>query len=120
MRLTVLLLTLIVAIAFVGSAMATPPGKSVEYPGGDQGVVTFSGDTHGAKQGLKCNDCHPKPFAMKKGAFKETKEDHGKDVFCGVCHNGTKAFGQKDEKDCGKCHKKGEVKKEEEKKEEVK
>lgn len=98
MRLTVLLLTLIVAIAFVGSAMATPPGKSVEYPDGDQGVVTFSGDTHGAKQGLKCNDCHPKPFTMKKGVFKETKEDHGKDVFCGVCHNGTKAFGQKDGK----------------------
>ncbi|OIP59273.1 MAG: hypothetical protein AUK38_06140 [Nitrospirae bacterium CG2_30_41_42] len=114
MRLTVLLLTLIVAIAFVGSAMATPPGKSVEYPGGDQGKVVFSGDTHGAKHGMKCNDCHPKPFVMKKGAFKMTKEGHGKPDFCGKCHdgnehNGKVVFSQSKETDCGKCHKKAAV-----------
>ncbi len=125
MRFTILLLTLVVAIAFVGSAMATPPGKSVEYPGGDQGKVVFSGDTHGAKQGMKCPDCHPKPFAMKKGAFKMTKEDHGKPDFCGKCHdgnehNGKVVFSQSKEADCVKCHKKGEVKKEEVKKEEEK
>jgi c(7)-type cytochrome triheme protein len=125
MRLTVLLLTLIVAIAFVGSAMATPPGKSVEYPSGDMGKVLFSGDTHGAKQGMKCNDCHPKPFAMKKGAFKMTKEGHGKPDYCGACHdgnehNGKVVFSQSKEADCVKCHKKEEVKKEEVKKEEEK
>jgi c(7)-type cytochrome triheme protein len=125
MRFTILLLILIVAIAFVGSAMATPPGKTVEYAGGEQGKVIFSGDAHGAKQGMKCNDCHPKPFAMKKGAFKMTKEGHGKPDYCGVCHdgnehNGKVVFSQSKETDCGKCHKKGEVKKEEEKKEENK
>jgi c(7)-type cytochrome triheme protein len=101
------ILSILIAIVFIiGSAMAVPPGKTVEFPDGAMGKVTFSGDTHSMKQGLKCSDCHPKPFAMKKGAFKETKEDHGKDVYCGICHNGTKAFSMTDEKNCSKCHKK--------------
>ena len=109
MRLTILALILVVAVAFVGSAMATPPGKTVEYPAGDQGKVIFNGDTHGTKQGMKCADCHPKPFAMKKGAFKMTKEDHAKPDFCGKCHDGTKAFSQTVAADCCKCHKKAEA-----------
>jgi c(7)-type cytochrome triheme protein len=109
-----LVLILVVAVAFVGSAMAVPPGKTVEYPAGDQGKVIFSGDTHGMKQGMKCADCHPKPFAMKKGAFKMTKEDHGKPDFCGKCHdgkehNGKVVFSQSAEADCAKCHKKAEA-----------
>jgi c(7)-type cytochrome triheme protein len=109
MKLAILLLSLFVAIAFVSSAMAVMPGKSIEYPDGDQGKVIFSGDTHGVKQGMKCPDCHPKLFQMKKGAFKMTKEDHGKDTGCGTCHNGKKAFSQSDEASCGKCHKKAEA-----------
>jgi len=114
MRLTMLILVLIVTVAFVGTAMATPPGKVVEYPDGDMGKVIFSGDSHGAKQGLKCNNCHPKPFAMKKGAFKMTKEEHGKPDLCGACHdgkehNGKVVFSQSNEADCAKCHKKGEA-----------
>ncbi|MEW6001677.1 MAG: c(7)-type cytochrome triheme domain-containing protein [Nitrospirota bacterium] len=109
MRLKMLLLVTIIAVAFVGSAMAVGPGKTVEYPDGDQGKVIFSGDTHSAKQGMKCTDCHPKPFAMKKGSFKMTKEGHGKAEYCGICHDGKKAFSQSTEADCGKCHKKAEV-----------
>jgi c(7)-type cytochrome triheme protein len=105
MRITVLLVTILVAVAFVGSAFATPAGKSVEFAGGGQGKVVFDGKTH-ADKGLKCNDCHTKLFQMKKGTFKMTKEDHGNDKGCGACHNGTKAFGQKDDASCGKCHKK--------------
>jgi c(7)-type cytochrome triheme protein len=104
-------MSIVVALAFVaGSAMAVPPGKTIEYPDGDQGKVTFNGDTHGAKQGMKCAQCHPKPFGMKKGSFKMTKEDHSKGVYCGICHNGKDehngkvVFSQSDEKDCGKCH----------------
>jgi c(7)-type cytochrome triheme protein len=105
-KIAMIVVSILVALAFVGSAMAVPPGKTVEYPDGDQGKVTFSGDTHGVKQGMKCTDCHPKPFGMKKGSFKMTKEDHGKPDFCGKCHDGTKAFSQSTEADCGKCHKK--------------
>jgi c(7)-type cytochrome triheme protein len=109
MKIAAIILSILIATVFiVGSAMAVPPGKTIEFPDGAMGKVTFSGDTHSMKQGLKCSDCHPNPFAMKKGAFKETKEDHGKDVYCGICHNGTKAFSQTDEKNCSKCHKKSE------------
>ena len=37
MRITVLLLTVLIAVAFVGSAFAVPPGKTVEYAGGGCG-----------------------------------------------------------------------------------
>lgn len=96
---------IMVVVMFVGSAFAVPAGKTVEYAGGAGGKVVFDGKTH-ADKGLKCNDCHTKLFQMKKGSFKMTKEDHGNDKGCGACHNGTKAFGQKDDASCGKCHKK--------------
>jgi c(7)-type cytochrome triheme protein len=104
MKIATIIISIFVAIAFVGNASAVGPGKTVEYAGGSAGKVIFSGDTHGAKQGMKCNDCHPKPWGMKKGAFKMTKEDHGKTENCGACHDGKKAFSQSTEADCGKCH----------------
>lgn len=108
MRKLIFVLTIFMAIAFIGSAMAVQSGKSIEYAGGEAGKVIFNGDTHGMKQGMKCNDCHPKPWAMKKGSFKMTKEDHGNTDYCGKCHNGEKAFSQSTEADCGKCHMKAE------------
>jgi c(7)-type cytochrome triheme protein len=104
MKIATIIISIFVAIAFVGNASAVGPGKTVEYAGGDAGKVVFKGDTHGAKQGMKCNDCHPKPFGMKKGTLKMTKEDHGKAENCGMCHDGKKAFSQSTETDCGKCH----------------
>lgn len=106
MKALILGLTLLVAIVFVGNAMAVAPGKTVEFAGGDAGKVIFSGDTHKVN---KCPDCHPKIFQMKKGAFKMTKEDHVPGKFCGTCHDGTKTFAQ-DEANCVKCHKKEEKK----------
>ncbi|HWR90253.1 MAG TPA: c(7)-type cytochrome triheme domain-containing protein [Dissulfurispiraceae bacterium] len=105
MKILSAILAVLVAVAFVGSALAVPAGKTVEYAGGDQGKVIFDGKAH-ADKGAKCNDCHTKIFGMKKGVAKITKEDHGADKFCGVCHNGTKAPSMKDEANCGKCHKK--------------
>jgi c(7)-type cytochrome triheme protein len=103
-RIATIIISIFVAVAFVGNALAVGPGKTVEYAGGSAGKVIFKGDTHGAKQGMKCNDCHPKPFGMKKGMFKMTQEDHGKADNCGICHDGKKAFSQSTEADCGKCH----------------
>ncbi len=119
MKKATLILCLFIAFAFVGSATAVGPGKSIEYEGGDAGKVIFNGDTHGPKQGMKCSDCHPKPFAMKKASFKMSIEDHGKADFCGKCHDGTKAFSQSNEEDCAKCHKKEDASKIEEKQEEM-
>jgi c(7)-type cytochrome triheme protein len=81
---------------------AAPPGKIVFTPAGAD-PVTFDHETHKA---MKCNECHTKIFKMKKGTAKLTKEDHAKEVSCGVCHNGKKAFAQTTDADCAKCHKK--------------
>ncbi len=96
----ILLLVLIVAAAFVGTTMAVPPGKTVEFKDGKVGKVIFDGKKH-ADKGLKCNDCHPKLFQMKKGAQKITMKDINAGKFCGACHNGQKAFKPVF---CKKCH----------------
>jgi len=98
------LMVIMAAFAFFGSAMASPPGKTVEYKT-PMGTVTFDGKVH-ADKGLKCTDCHVKIFQMKKGADKMSMAAINKGEFCGVCHNGTKAFKASDPANCKKCHKK--------------
>jgi c(7)-type cytochrome triheme protein len=104
MKKTALFIALLVIVAFVGSALAVPPGKTVEYAGGGAGKVVFDGKAH-ADKGLKCNDCHTKIFPMKKGGT-YTMADMNAGKNCGECHNGTKAFKSSEAADCGKCHKK--------------
>ncbi len=102
MRIFTLALTLLIAIAFVGTAIAVGPGKTVEYAGGKDGKVVFSGDSHKVN---KCNECHKDGLfkAMKKGSVKITAP-HKAGEFCGACHDGKKAFNE--EGNCAKCHKK--------------
>jgi len=102
-KILILAVVLAVALAFIGTAMAVPPGKTVEFKGGPMGKVVFEGAKH-AKAGLKCNNCHPKVFKMKKGADKITMKEIYAGKFCGTCHNGEKAF--KAKANCKKCHKK--------------
>lgn len=104
MKLTHALLIVIAAAAFSATAIATPPGKTVEFAS-PMGKVTFDGKAH-ADKGLKCNDCHTKIFKMKKGGDKITMAAINKGEFCGACHNGEKAFKSNDPKDCKLCHKK--------------
>ena len=105
-KLTVLVVIL-VAIAFIGSAFAVMPGKTQEFKT-PMGKVTFSGQIHKDK-GVSCALCHPKVFKMKAGSFKATVADHNAgEKFCWSCHNGTKkigditVFGTKG--NCKKCH----------------
>jgi c(7)-type cytochrome triheme protein len=104
MKVIALVVAVMVFMMFAGSAMAVPAGKTVEFDS-PQGKVTFDGKIH-ADKGLKCNDCHPKIFQMKKGADKMTMADINGGKFCGECHNGTKAFKSNDPASCTKCHKK--------------
>lgn len=105
MRILTAVLAILIAVVFVGSAMAVPPGKTVEYAGGGFGKVVFDGKSH-ADKGLKCNNCHTKIFQMKKGSAKMKMADINAGKFCGECHNGTKAFKSSDTANCAKCHKK--------------
>lgn len=94
-----------VAVCFVfsltGLAMAVSKEKKIEYDEKTTGKVVFDGKAH-ADAGLKCKDCHPTLFKMKKGD-KLTKADMKAGKSCGACHDGKKAFGLTE---CAKCHKK--------------
>lgn len=92
---------LIVVLA-AAQAMAVSAGKSLEWKS-SMGTVTFKGDDHAGK-GLKCAECHPKIFKMKKDAAEMKMADINAGKFCGECHNGKKAF--KSAGNCAKCHKK--------------
>jgi len=111
MKSFVTVLGLLIALTLTSSAFAGM--NALKYKGGDLGEVTFDGKAHNTKLGPgKCMECHKgnTPFAMKKpgseGSAKITKADHVDGKFCGVCHNGTKAFAWKEGSDCTKCHKK--------------
>ncbi len=104
-KILVLALAVVVTFALAMTAFAVPAGKTVEFEGKGAGKVVFDGKVH-ADKGLKCADCHPAVFKMKKGADTITMKDINEGKFCGHCHNGTKAFSAKDAANCGKCHKK--------------
>lgn len=105
MKLITTILAVLIAVVFIGSAMAVPPGKTVEYAGGGAGKVIFDGKIH-ADKGTKCNDCHTKIFPMKKAAAGTyTMADMNAGKNCGTCHNGEKAFKSSEPADCAKCHK---------------
>ena len=98
------LVALFVSLTLAVNVFAVASGKKIEYPDGTTGKVIFDGKVH-ADKGLKCSDCHPKLFPMKKGTgFKMADLNAGK--ACGTCHNGEKAFKTNDNANCSKCHKK--------------
>jgi c(7)-type cytochrome triheme protein len=104
-KLLVVAIVMIVTFVLSVSAFAVPAGKTAEFDGKGAGKVVFDGKTH-ADKGLKCADCHPGNFKMKKGDAVLTMKDMEAGKNCGACHNGTKAFGVKDAASCAKCHKK--------------
>jgi thiosulfate reductase cytochrome b subunit len=108
MRIIALMAAILTAVVFIGNVMATPSGKNVEYAGGALGKVIFDGKKH-ADAGLRCMDCHPKLFQMKRES-KITMADHKTDKYCFACHsdgkktfNGRVAFASNN---CAACHKK--------------
>ncbi len=101
-KLFLVTLALLVLVVMASPVFAVAPGKTVEYKLAS-GNVVFDGTVHSK---IKCNECHAALFKMKKGANPATMKDMEAGKSCGACHNGTKAFNQKDEANCGKCHKK--------------
>lgn len=67
--------------------------------------VFFSHDRHVTLSGKKCSACHYHTFQMAEGSFQMNMEKLNKGEFCGICHNGQRAFDAKDKANCEKCHK---------------
>lgn len=66
--------------------------------------VVFSHARH-LSRGLTCDSCHPAIFETRRGMADATKRLNMKSIYggeyCGVCHNGKKAFGLEK---CSGCH----------------
>jgi len=92
-------------ILYPAVSLAVPEGVNLTWPGGGAGKVTFDGTKH-AKKGYKCETCHIAGlFQTKKNADIMTMDAMKKGKFCGVCHDGNKAFSISDPKKCHECHK---------------
>lgn len=64
--------------------------------------VVYSHETH-VRAGLKCSECHYQIFNTKEARQNITMAQMEKGFFCGMCHNGKRAFDLKT--NCVKCHK---------------
>lgn len=100
----VLSMAFVMTVAFASFGFALK--KDVEFEGGGAGKVVFSHENHTEKLAMKCNECHPSLFKMKKGGDEITMAGMGEGKNCGACHNGEKAFDVKSEDSCPKCHQK--------------
>ncbi len=99
------IMVFVAAIAVAGAVVACPPGDHVTFKTQTMGHVRFSGMDH-FNAGLRCSSCHTKIFPMAApgtpGAAKFTMDDIFSGQYCGVCHNGKKAFAPFG--NCNKCH----------------
>jgi c(7)-type cytochrome triheme protein len=73
-------------------------------------TVSFSHATHGARQGLRCDDCHQVRASAGQGrqvTAPQPTQHFGtaRAQTCMTCHNNRRAFGGDDFADCKRCHK---------------
>ena len=104
-------MTIAFALIFILAAVALASMKTLEFPDGAQGKVTFDGKMHNQRLGPgKCATCHGKGIPYKapgaEGSLKMTMADMNAGKNCGMCHDGTTAFSVKDAANCARCHKK--------------
>lgn len=95
-----LLAALVLSAGVFGVAQAVPPGLVLEFEGGREGRVTFTGDVHSGT-GMYCADCHMEIFDVSRMA-QIARRDHNQEVYCFTCHNGEKAFAAR--RNCAQCH----------------
>jgi len=98
-----IILSLLVVACSVTFALAVPPGRTLDFDKSNLGNVVFSGTVH-KDAGISCKECHNKDVfpKMKKGTVEITMKDIYAGKYCGVCHNGERAFAAK--KSCKRCH----------------
>ncbi len=92
------------------STCHAPGGYSRTPTGSRAYAVSFSHATHGARQGLRCDECHQVRAGAGQGrqvtAPRPTQHfGSGRAQTCMTCHNNRRAFGGDDFNDCKRCHK---------------
>ena len=98
-----LLLLITCTLLTAGLAVAVPSGKTLEFKESPMGTVVFDGKLH-KEAGNSCKDCHTEGVfpKMKQGSVKITMSEIYAGKYCGVCHNGKRAFDAKS--NCNRCH----------------
>ncbi len=98
----------VLAVALIGApvAVAAPGDIVFERKDAPEGMenyppAIFPHWLHRIR--YRCDACHPKPFAMKKGAAQVTMETIIKGEACGQCHDGGEAFNVEFQ-NCTRCH----------------
>jgi c(7)-type cytochrome triheme protein len=93
-------------VLFAGMSFAAGTGGGdLTFKPQNAKPVTFSHEEHVNIKELKCSACHNHTFQMGKDEDKMDMGKMTKGLFCGHCHNGTKAFDVKEKANCGRCHK---------------
>jgi c(7)-type cytochrome triheme protein len=100
----IIVLTLVVsastALAYVAG------GGDMQFKPPNAKPVVFSHEEHVSVKELRCSACHNHTFQMsREDDNKMDMKKMTKNLFCGRCHNGSKAFDVKDRNNCGRCHK---------------
>jgi len=102
-RTVAVVVVLSLAVPLIAFAQRVGGGDMTFSPKNASPVV-FSHEKHVNEKGIKCTGCHYQIFQMTQGSNKIDMSKITKGDLCGKCHNGQKAFGAKDEKNCVRCH----------------
>jgi c(7)-type cytochrome triheme protein len=88
----------------VSPAWAVIGGGDIIFQVDGMASVLFSHDSHVGKAKLKCAACHPALYKNRTQHIVVGMANMQKGKSCGACHDGKKAFGVVEKKDCEKCH----------------
>ena len=101
MRLRFLAWALLVLVAAsCRTALAVPPGLTIEFDGNGEGKVTFRGAQHTGPN-MHCSNCHFELFDVSRSS-QITRADHRRAQACFACHDGKTAFASRS--NCERCH----------------
>lgn len=81
-----------------------PPPVVFAKTVGPERAVSFRHETHLDLAPGSCLACHPEPFRLVRPTRAATHADMDAGRSCGSCHDGKKAFGTRDERECAVCH----------------
>lgn len=99
-----LLFCMAVAVFAASSAWAALGGGDVVFPVPGMASVLYSHEYHVGKIKLRCAECHYGLYSNRAQHKTVGMAAMAQGKSCGACHNGTRAFGVTDTKQCAACH----------------
>jgi c(7)-type cytochrome triheme protein len=95
--------TLCLGMSALAGQMRLPKDLIYSKSAGSPGKVVFSHEFH-VGVADKCTSCHSTVFRMLRPSRTVTHTEMDAGRSCGICHNGSMAFGPGDPATCARCH----------------